>query len=168
MKTTGKPLKSMGSLKLGDVVAIPLGDGRFSFGRIYHGAVGIYSGTSAEFPILSALARRRPRRFFYYAMLPGSRGHFDWLFVGRLPFVSGEDSDAPPMSASDPIFHPGRHRLYHKGFYRDVTEAETCGLQHYTIHAPQSIREALLGNRKDPWRKAKDKAKRFYANRRNA
>jgi len=143
----------LGSLSLGDVVAIPLPNGKVAHGRIYRKAIGIYQGLSDGLKPLENFRDAKPRRFFYYMSLPGTgRYGKDWRFVGHIPFSPDEDTQAPPMHARDDFTLSGT-RIYHKGFFRRASEDEIQGLQIFRIYSPPALGRLLAGEKRDPYRK---------------
>jgi len=149
----GQPILKLGSLSLGDIVAIPLPNGQLAHGRIYRNAVGIYEGLSDGLGTAEDFREARPKRFFYFMSMPGSgRYQKSWRFIGHVPFAPDADTDAPPMHARDDVGLSGT-RIYHKGCFRKATVDEVRGLQIYTIYSPPALERYLAGERRDSYRK---------------
>jgi len=149
----GQPILKLGSLSLGDIVAIPLPNGQVAHGRIHRNAIGIYQGWSDGLGSVEDFCEAQPKRFFYHMSMPGSgRYQKNWRFIGNIPFAPGADTDAPPMHARDDFGLSGT-RIYHKGTFRRATEDEVRGLQIYKIYSPPSLERYLAGERRDPYRK---------------
>jgi hypothetical protein len=143
----------LGNLSLGDVIAIPLPDGKFAHGRIYRNVIGIYEGLSERLLRSEDFAGHPPKRFFYYTSLPG-RGCYqkNWVFIGHIPFAEGEDIFAPPMQARDDFGLSGT-RIYHRGRFSRATKEDVRGLQIYRTYSPPALERYLAGERTDPYRK---------------
>jgi hypothetical protein len=149
----GQPILKLGSLRLGDIVAIPLPNGQFAHGRIYRNALGVYQGFSDGLRTVEDFFEVRPKRFFYFMSMPGSgRYQKNWRFIGHVPFPPNADDFAPPMHARDDFGLSGT-RIYHRGCFRRATEDEVRGLQVYTIYSPPALEKYLAGERRDPYRK---------------
>ena len=147
-----QPILKLGRLSPGDIVAVPLPNGRFAHGRIYRNAIGIFKGLSEHIRPVEDFVGAKPKRFFYYLSLPGSgRYRRNWRFVGRIPFPQGEDTYAPPMHARDDFGLSGTE-IYHRGRFKRATDAEVRGLQIYTIYSPPALERYLAGERRDPYR----------------
>jgi hypothetical protein len=149
----GQPILKLGSLSLGDIVAIPLPNGQFAHGRIHRNAIGIYEGLSDELGSVEDFLEIKPKRFFYYMSMPGSgRYQKNWRFIGHVPFAPDADTEAPPMHARDDFGLSGT-RIYHKGSFRRATEDEVRGLQIYKIYSPPALERYLAGERRDAYKK---------------
>ena len=139
----------VGSLKLGDYVAIPRLDGRYVHARVHKGAVGIFSGIDDEPQSLERLTGRMPEKYFYYCSLPGGRYQKDWIFIGRVPFGDMEEQWPPPMSTTDGIYKI-KPQVYWKGRFLDVAEEELKGKQRWTIYGFTALQELVSGTYKAP------------------
>ena len=137
---------------MGDIVAVPLANGRFAHGRIYRHVIGVYEGLSDGLKAMEDFCGATPKRFFYYMSMPGNRYQKDWKFIGHIPIAADEDTDAPPMHARDDFGLSGT-RIYHRGAFYKATEEEVRGLQIYKIYSPPALRSYLEGERRDPYRK---------------
>src|SRR3954466_9335989 len=149
----GQPILKLGSLSLGDVVAVPLPDGKVAHGRIYRSTIGIYEGVSDTSKPLENFRDARPKRFFYYVSMVGTgRYQKNWKFIGHIPFAPDEDTYAPPMHARDNFGLSGT-RIYHRSAFRKATTDEVRGLQIFRIFSPPSLERYLAGERRDLYRK---------------
>jgi len=151
MKPLSKILK-VGSLELGDYVAIPRLDGRYVHGRLYKSAVGIFTGTHVEPQSLERLIGKTPQKYYYYCSLPGGRYQKDWVFIGRVPFDEPDAMWPPAMSTTDGIYKI-KPQVYWKGHFIDVTEEELKGKQRWIVYGFVSLQELVSGTYKDPWKK---------------
>jgi hypothetical protein len=146
----GQTVLKLGCLSPGDVVAIPLPNGRFAHGRIYQDSIGVYQGLSAGLKAIEDFHSAKPKRFFRYISM--GRYQKDWRFVGHVPFGPDADRHAPPMHARDDFGLSGT-RIYHKGSFRRATKEEVRGLQIFKIYSPPALARYLAGERRDPYRK---------------
>jgi hypothetical protein len=81
--------------RTGDLVAIPLPDGRFGYGRLYHNlTIGLFQAVSAELLPPAELIRHPigPILSFDAAAVDDGR----WPVIGSFPFASEEDAWGPP------------------------------------------------------------------------
>lgn len=152
----GQTILKLGSLSLGDIVAVPLKSGQFAHGRIYRGAIGVYEGLCDGLRALEDFRGARPRRFFYYMSMPGNRYQKNWKFIGHIPFEPDEDTYALPMHARDDWGLSGT-RIYHRGAFYRATEEQVRGLQIYTIYSPPGLERHLAGERDNSDRKLRRK-----------
>ena len=128
----------------GDVCELPLGDGRYAYGRVLRDAsIAVYRTVShrAGSPPLGE------REFLFtvgiYEDVPGSANA---PIVGHDPFSSEDESWPPPYKVVDPI--DGRVQLYHRGAMRGTVDpGEASHLEKAAVwdlhHLTQRIREAL-------------------------
>jgi hypothetical protein len=158
----GQPILRLGSLSVGDILAIPVGRSQFAHGRIYQDTIGIYEGLSDGLKAEEEFRSTKPKRFFYYMSMPGTgRYQKNWKFIGHVSFAADEDRHAPPMHARDDFGLSGT-RIYHRGAFYRATEDEVRGLQIFKIYSPPKLERYLAGERQDPYRKLRrrlDKAR---------
>jgi Immunity protein 26 len=112
-------------IKLGDMLAIPLHDGRFVFGRVLNDAsIGIYryiAGSKDEPP---------PTETDYLFVVGVYRDVLtsgQWPRIAHIPFETEEESWQPPCVVCDPI--TGKRSIYHKGVIRSASVAECKDLE---------------------------------------
>lgn len=136
-------------IKIGDIVQIPLSDGRFVAGRIYKEAsIGIYKRVFDRHVSMSDI-EHLPTAFviacFDTAIKDGT-----WLIIGNMPFAASEDSWAPPRYIQD-IINPDRYRIYHKGKMHKASKDETNGLEKAQIYKPEQLIERILSEVDEGW-----------------
>jgi hypothetical protein len=117
---TGKKRKR---IKIGDVYAIPLPNGKYAFGRKFKDAgIGIYKyiGESIE-----DIPKDEEYQFivgvYEYVLKSG-----DWTVVEYRPFKSDDEAFPPPSCIIDSI--SGEYSIYHNGEIRSATKSECEGL----------------------------------------
>jgi len=111
--------------KPGDVIQIPLPNGRFAYGRLYKDAsIAIY-GEMSDRPLSPPIGSRQ------YAFVVGIYREVltsgDWPRIGHDPFQGTEDMYPPPMSIKDPI--TGAYSIYHKGHVIPASDTECIHLE---------------------------------------
>lgn len=133
-------------IKLGDVYAIPLPDGRYAFGRVFDdGGIAIYKyiGNSIE-----DIPNQEDYQFivgvYKYVLQSG-----DWPIVENRPFINEEDSCPPPQCIIDPI--DGSYSIYYNGEIRDSNKEECEGLEEAAVWADNHIIDRIMGD--DTWHK---------------
>lgn len=124
-------------VRIGDVVAIPLPDGWFGYGRVYRdAAIGVYDLTTPEVVDVSKVVSR-PMAFwtgcFSTAMASGQ-----WRVIGGDAFRNAEEAWPPPNYIQD-IVSPGRFEIYHKGEIRPATEDEVQGMEEAKVLKPGEV-----------------------------
>jgi hypothetical protein len=83
--------------KLGDVVAIPLPDGRRAFARIYRShELGVFPQLSNQVPSMDEFKRQEVA--FFVAGTDQAIKSGDWPVVATWPFASSNDAWAPPKA----------------------------------------------------------------------
>lgn len=124
---------------IGDVVQIPLPDGRYAYGRVLRDAsLGVYRATAA--------APSKPPTGTNYLFVVGVYEDVlasgKWPVVDHAPFQHPKEEWPPAYSVKDPI--TGRMSLYHKGQMRPASEDECRGLEPATVWDAHHIVERIL------------------------
>lgn len=123
--------------RLGDLVAIPLQDGRFAFGRLYNDAtIAILDHVSCDAPSVAELAEAQTLFFagvFDTAIKDGS-----WKIIGNIPFES-EDGAWPPPRAIQDVLDPSKFRIYHRGQMSAVSREDARGLEEALMYKPEQL-----------------------------
>ena len=103
-------------IKTGDVLAIPLADGRFAFCRVLEDAsIGVYRYIADS---LDAPPPVDTDYLFAVGVYRDVLTSGQWPFVARVPFKNKEEAWPPPYVVRDPI--TGKESIYHKGKVRCV------------------------------------------------
>ncbi|MDQ0171354.1 Imm26 family immunity protein [Paenibacillus tundrae] len=133
-------------IKLGDVYAINLPNGKVAFGRSFKDAcIAIYSyiGSSHD---------DTPQEEDYQFVV----GVYDdvlksgqWPVVDHRPFANEEEAWPPPMCVIDQL--SGEYSLYHKGEMRHSSWQECEGLEIAAVWEAYHIVDRIMGN--DKWHK---------------
>jgi hypothetical protein len=137
---TGKKRKR---IKIGDIYAIPLPNGKYAFGRIFKDAgIGIYKyiGESIE-----DIPKGEEYQFIvgiYEDVLKSG----DWTVVENRPFMSDDEAYPPPSCIIDII--SGKYSIYHKGEIRSSTKSECEGLEVAAVWADNHIIDRIMGDDK--------------------
>ena len=112
-------------LKAGDIVAIPLGNGQFVFGRIYENfGLGIYdyiSVSSLPPAELNSYTFAMHCSYFTRVQRDGN-----WMVVGHIAFRPDENRLGPPRWHQDVI--SGRYEIRQGEASRPATKKEIKGL----------------------------------------
>jgi hypothetical protein len=122
-------------IRLGDVLAIPLNDGRFAFGRVLKDAcIGIYRYV--------AIAKDAPppldtQYLFIVGVYRDVLTSGQWPVVARAPFGNEEEAWPPPNVVRDPI--DGTCSIYHHGQMRPASLAECDGLEEAAVWEKEEI-----------------------------
>ncbi|EIW19430.1 MULTISPECIES: Imm26 family immunity protein [Pelosinus] len=136
--------KTRKRIKLGDVYAIPLSDGKYGFGRIFKDAsIAIYKhiGDSIE-----NLPQKEEYQFIvgvYEDVLKSG----NWLIVDNRPFADEEEAWPPPACIIDKI--SGEYSIYHKGEIKESTKDEYEGLEKAAVWDAHHIIDRIMGD--DKW-----------------
>ncbi|WHX98041.1 Imm26 family immunity protein [Neobacillus sp. DY30] len=144
---TGKKRKR---IKIGDVYAIPLPNGKYAFGRIFKDAgIGIYKYIGVS---IDDIPRVEEYQFivgvYEYVLKSGV-----WTFVKYRPFKSDDEAFPPPSCIVDNI--SGEFSIYHKGEIRSATKLECEGLEVAAVWADNHIIDRIMGV--DKWHKDDEK-----------
>ena len=131
-------------LKLGDVYAIPLPNGKYGFGRTFKDAgIGIYKhiGDTKE-----DLPETEEYQFivgvYSYILKSGQ-----WPLVDIRSFKNEEESWPPPSCIIDKI--SGEYSIYYKGEMRDASKSECDGLEETAVWGDEHIIDRIMGD--DKW-----------------
>jgi hypothetical protein len=139
-KIIGQPLPRPGALKLGDVAAIPLTDGRFGYGRQFRdAALGVLKITSQQVLPLESVMGQTVAFFVSYCE---PIDHPDWIYVGKWKFDDEDTAWGPAQYIRD-VISPDVYRIYHRGKMRAATKEETDGLARHVLLSPSHVRERI-------------------------
>jgi len=138
--------KKRRKLKLGDVYAIPLPNGKYAFGRAFwDGAIAIYEHIAES---VEDLPLSEDYQFivgvYEYVLKSG-----EWPFVGNRPFNIDEEKWPPPTCVIDNI--SGEYSIYYKGEFRESNESECEGLEVAAVWGVEHIIDRIMGE--DKWHK---------------
>lgn len=126
-KTVGAPLPAPGRICLGDVLAIPLGDGLWGYVR---------SLRDVSFAILHSLSEEKILQLDDLIGSPalGYTGYCEawnrptWVYLGQWPFDDEDQEWAPPKWSRDGL-NPNRFQIYHHNTMRYTDdESEVAGM----------------------------------------
>jgi len=121
--------KSKPKYKLGMVVAVPLPDGRFAFGKVFKDTdLGVYDFVSKKMESLKAVTAHKIAFFQPVTDEPIKSG--EWPILGEEPFPDEESSWGPPKVVGvfpEMEVDPSRLKISHKGTYRQATPKEAAG-----------------------------------------
>lgn len=131
-------------LKLGDVYAIPLPNGKYAFGRTFNDAsIAIYKhiGDTVE-EIPDAEEYQFTVGVYDYVLKSG-----EWTLVDNRPFENEEETWPPPCCVIDQI--SGKYSIYHKGEMRKASKSECEGLEQAAVWEAEHIIDRIMGE--DKW-----------------
>ena len=136
MKKRSRPKRRVRS-KRGDIVAIPLGDNEFAYGRLWRDCgvqVFDFISTDGKHPTnFDSLATK----FFGSAMTKKIETG-KWPIVGHLPFDNPEEAWTPPTFIHD-LLDPRRYKIYERGSIRPASKQEIAGLEEEKLYFPDAF-----------------------------
>ncbi|KDN27529.1 hypothetical protein VFDL14_18515 [Vibrio fortis] len=128
-------------IKIGDMIAIPVQQHKFVFGRVYNDAtIAIY-----EFLSDSTSSYREAYKnniLMFSGFFDSSIKNKKWKIVGHIKFSSAEEAWAPPVYIQD-VIDPNKYRIYHKGAMRNCFKSETFGIERQIMRKPEELVEAI-------------------------
>ncbi|MEK4527032.1 hypothetical protein CXK86_13290 [Paenibacillus sp. BGI2013] len=137
-------------IKLGDIYAIPLPNGKFAFGRrLKDASIAIYnviSDTIEEIP-------QEEEYQFIVGVYDDVLKSGDWPVVENRPFPNEEEAWPPPACIIDRI--SGGYEIYHLGEIRPSTREESEGLEIAAVWEAHHIVDRIMGD--DKWHRDPNK-----------
>ncbi|WP_340386428.1 Imm26 family immunity protein [Paenibacillus sp. FSL E2-0151] len=137
-------------IKLGDIYAIPLPNGKFSFGRrLKDASIAIYnviSDTIEEIP-------QEEEYQFIVGVYDDVLKSGDWSVVENRPFPDEEEAWPPPACIIDKI--SGEYLIYHMGEIRPSNSEESEGLEIAAVWEAHHIVDRIMGD--DKWHRDPNK-----------
>jgi hypothetical protein len=135
-------------IKLGDVYAIPLPNGKYAFGRRFLDArIAIYKHVGET---VNDLPSKEEYQFivgiYDYVLKSG-----EWVVVENRPFKNEEDACPPPSCIIDSI--SGEYSIYYKGQIRNASKEECEGLEVAAVWGAEHIINRIMGD--DKWHRCK-------------
>ncbi|RHW42309.1 hypothetical protein D1B31_04785 [Neobacillus notoginsengisoli] len=131
-------------IKIGDVYAIPLPNGKYAFGRIFKdGGIGIYKYIGENIEDIPKVEEYQFIVGIYEYVLKSG----DWTVVENRPFKSDGEAFPPPFCIIDSI--SGEYSIYQKGEIRSATKSECEGLEVAAVWADNHIIDRIMGD--DKW-----------------
>lgn len=131
-------------IKIGDVYAIPLPNGKVAYGRIFKDScIGVYKHISDT---LNDVPKTEDYQFtvgVYKDVLQSGQ----WSVVDSRPFNSDDDAWPPPMCIIDSI--SGEYSIYYKGEIRPSNKSECEGLETAAVWESEHIIDRIMGE--DKW-----------------
>lgn len=133
-------------IKLGDVYAIPLPDGRFAYGRRFKDAsIAIYRYIADS---IEDIPKDEDYQFIvgvYDDVLKSG----SWPVVENRPFKNEEDAWPPPSCVIDKL--SGGYSIYYKGEMNRASKQECDGLEIAAVWEAEHIIDRIMGD--DKWHK---------------
>ena len=132
--------------RVGAVVAIPLPDGRFGYGRLYENLnIGLFRVVSDDLLDVAEVIRHPVGPVLFFADAPVRDG--TWPVIGSFPFKSEKESWPPPARGHGLVYWVGRDMKLAS------SEAELAGLEYDTLRdADEIVRRVYLANGLPPKR----------------
>lgn len=133
-------------IKIGDIYAIPLPNGKYAYGRVFKDAgIGIYNkiGENKED------VPKEEIYLFIVGIYKDILQSGEWTFILNKPFESEEDAWPPKMANYDMI--SGRYNIYHKGEFYLSTKEECENFEVAAVWDSHHIIDRIMGNNK--WHK---------------
>jgi hypothetical protein len=137
MGTENQHDQEPGSLPaVGDIVELPLPDGRYAYGRVLRDAsVAVLISETSVIPPVGTRD--------YECVVGVDEGDLARLaVVGHDPAIDEADEWPPPYSVTDPI--TGESRIYHRGEIRPHQSADATGLEPAAVWSVEQIVERAL------------------------
>ena len=130
-------------LRPGDLIAIPLTDAEFAYGRVTR------CGRLAVLDVkpTSKLQSLRDLKFIqpvvaFFALFYEPVDYPPWIFLGTWPYEDTESGFAPPFFYEDPV-NPGHFKMVNKGWPFDITKEEAMLLQPYKSLDTDQLRDRI-------------------------
>lgn len=135
-----------GRYRVGAVVAIPLPDGRFGYGRLYQNLnIGLFRVISDTLLDVAEVIRHPVGPVLFFADAPVRDG--TWPVIGTFAFRSEKESWPPPARGSGLVYWVGVDMKV------AGSEAEVAGLEYDTLRdAAEIVRRLYLANGERPRR----------------
>jgi hypothetical protein len=135
-----------GKYQLGDVLAIPLPNNKYAFGRLHkESCIAIYEHIGSY---INDVPKREEYHFIvgvYQDVLKSG----EWTVIDKRSFKSEDEAWPPPMCVIDSI--SGGCSIYHKGEFINATKAECDGLEVAAVWDKTHIIDRIMGN--NQWNK---------------
>ncbi|MGO4533095.1 Imm26 family immunity protein [Paenibacillus sp. 2TAF8] len=137
-------------IKLGDIYAIPLPNGKFSFGRrLKDASIAIYDHISDSIDELPKDEK--------YQFIVGVYDHVlksgNWPVVGNRAFLDENEAWPPPACIMDRI--SGEYSIYHLGEIRPSDRKECEGLEMAAVWDAHHIIDRIMGD--DKWHRDRNR-----------
>ncbi|EOB6680307.1 Imm26 family immunity protein [Vibrio vulnificus] len=128
-------------VNVGDIIAIPIQEHQFVFGRVYNDAtIAIYDFLSSTDNSHEVACKNKILMFsgFFDSSIKSQQ----WKIVGHISFLSAEEAWAPPVYIQD-ILDSNKYRIYHKGVMESCSKSETLGMERQVMRKPEELIEAI-------------------------
>lgn len=127
--TKSKSTSKKQRYEVGQIVAIPLPDKRFAYGKVFNDYdIGVYNLLSDEIEPVERVVKKK--FLFYNAVTDRAIKNGDFIVIGEQPFPDEESAWAPAMATGiypdDPDI--GVLHIIHKGEMRPAEPAEAAGM----------------------------------------
>lgn len=127
--TKSKETSKKQKYKVGQIVAIPLPDGTFAYGKVFNNlAVGVYDYLSAGIDPVERVVNHKI--LFFSAVTDRAITYGAFTVIGEQPFPDEDSAWAPAMAAGIfPEDHSiGMLHITHKGHYLPATPDQARGM----------------------------------------
>lgn len=127
--TNNKELSKKQKYKVGQIVAIPLPDKRFAYGKVFNDFdIGVYDFLSDEMEPVERVVKKK--FLFYNAVTDRAIKSGAFIVIGEQPFPDEESAWAAPMATGVFPEDPGVGVLHiaHKGEMWGATPEEAAGM----------------------------------------
>ena len=115
--------------KVGQIVAIPLPDKRFAYGKVFNDLdVGVYDFLSDEIEPVERVVKKKI--LFYSAVTDRAIKNGAFTIIGEQPFPDEESAWAPAMAAGifPQDYSVGVLHITHKGHYLPASPDQAAGM----------------------------------------
>jgi hypothetical protein len=134
--------------KLGDIIAIPLPDGSYAFGRLYkEGTLAIFKERAKDINEIPDEIPEKNGYEFFVTVYRDLLSDGQWTVVGNIPFDNDDDAWRPPSYIKDAL--NGNFSIYEHGEIRPASEQQCKGLEATAVWDRNHLVDRLMGN--DKW-----------------
>ncbi|WP_160676192.1 Imm26 family immunity protein [Clostridium sp. C8-1-8] len=134
-------------LRLGDVYAIPLPNGKYAYGRLFKdGCIAIYKHIGENIEDIPKEEKYSFTVGVYKDVLQSGK----WSVVDSRAFKDENEAWPPPMCVIDSM--SGEYSIYYKGEFEPSNEFECDGLEQAAVWEAEHIIDRIIGE--DKWHKS--------------
>lgn len=130
-------------VKIGDVLAIPLPNGKYAFGRIFKNSYVAYYKKIGE--NINDIPTTEDYQFIVATYQYLTKGKI-WEAVERRPYSTDDEVTAPPNSIYNQLTK--QFSIYYKGETRPASLEECRNLEPMAVWDKEHIIDRLIGNNK--------------------
>ncbi len=123
--------------KVGDIVAIPLPNGKYAFGKLHNdSSIGVYSVIAKSIPSIEEIEKHPI--VMYSGVFDTDIVNGEWEIIGNKIFES-EDKSWPPAQYIQDIINQEEYRIYYRGEMKPANKEEIAGLEEQAMRKPEQL-----------------------------